>query len=393
MNIAHCVEFYPPSVGGMQEVVRQLSERMVRSGHAVTVFTSDLPARHGSHLNGVDIRSFPLSGNASLGIHGDTTDYITALKEGRFDVITFFAAQQWTTDAALPHLSAFAARKVFVPTGFSGLNKSVYAPYYAAMPAWMKQMDLNVFLSTTYQDADFARAHGVEKTTLIPNGAAAEEFEGIARYDIRQELALPPKDLLILHLGSYTGAKGQGEAMRIFLRSRRTKGHALALIGNGVHELGRSFGNDRNYFLLRWKARLTGRKILFLEWDRARTVAALQQSDLFLFPSLVECSPIVLFEAMAAGTPFLASNAGNAAEIAEWSDGGWILPGTRHPDGWEQVNITAGAQLLDVILADRARMQEKGRNGNSAWKERFTWQRITEQYLTAYASLIGKAHE
>ena len=42
MKILHTVEFYHPSVGGMQEVVKQLSERLVRLGHNVTVATSQL---------------------------------------------------------------------------------------------------------------------------------------------------------------------------------------------------------------------------------------------------------------------------------------------------------------------------------------------------------------
>jgi L-malate glycosyltransferase len=35
MKILHCVESYYPSIGGMQAVVRQLSERLVKMGHEV----------------------------------------------------------------------------------------------------------------------------------------------------------------------------------------------------------------------------------------------------------------------------------------------------------------------------------------------------------------------
>jgi len=46
MNILHCVESYYPSVGGMQEVVKQLSERLVKLGHAVKVATRNNPDRN-----------------------------------------------------------------------------------------------------------------------------------------------------------------------------------------------------------------------------------------------------------------------------------------------------------------------------------------------------------
>ena len=62
--------------------------------------------------------------------------------------------------------------------------------------------------------------------------------------------------------------------------------------------------------------------------DRVLTVNAFKQANLFLFPSLIECSPIVLFEAMASSTPFLVSDVGNSKEIVKWTGGGELLPTT-----------------------------------------------------------------
>ena len=42
MKILHTVELYHPSQGGMQEVVKQISERLVKLGHEVTVATTKL---------------------------------------------------------------------------------------------------------------------------------------------------------------------------------------------------------------------------------------------------------------------------------------------------------------------------------------------------------------
>jgi L-malate glycosyltransferase len=388
LNIAHCVEFYPPSLGGMQEVVKQLSERMVRAGHRVTVFTTQLPERKTDEINGVRIQAFNVSGNSVRGIVGDIGPYRQALIDGNFDVVTFFAAQQWTTDAMLPHLTELNAVKVFVPTGFSGLHVPMYADYYRHMPAWMKAMDVNVFLSDSYQDVVFAREHGVVDTVLIPNGAAEEEFDRPLQHDVRKEYGITKEDTLLVHIGSYTGAKGQWEAIQVFLAAERTKGATLMLIGNGMKEFKRLFHAKRWFVWPRLKAWLTKRRILFLELDRSRTVDALRQADLFFFPSQVECSPIVLFEAMAAGTPFLSSNAGNSAEIAQWSNGGWILPGTRTPQGIEKVDVQAGARMLDQLLKDRSVLKTHGGQGHEVWKARFTWSRITDEYLAQYRHLV-----
>ena len=55
MKILHTVEFYHPSIGGMQEVVKQLSERLVLLGHDVTVATTKMSERKESCINGVKI--------------------------------------------------------------------------------------------------------------------------------------------------------------------------------------------------------------------------------------------------------------------------------------------------------------------------------------------------
>lgn len=390
MRIAHCVEQYAPSVGGMQEVVRQLSERMVRAGHDVTVLTSSHPDRKSGSINGVHIIDFDVTGNAVRGMSGDVDRYITALREGGFDMVTLFAAQQWTTDALLPHLDELDAKKVFVPTGFSALRSPDYAGYYERMPEWLRAMDLSIFLSEHYQDAEFATEHGITKRVLIPNGAAEEEFEGPIRHDMRRELGLPDREVVITHIGSYTGMKGHLEAIRLFLTARRTRNSTLLLIGDGIHEAERHFHGWRRMMLRRWLGRLTGRRILFKELDRTRTVSALRQSDLFLFPSRIECSPIVLFESMAAGVPFLASDAGNSAEIAAWSSGGWILPCTHDPSGHSHVVPRAGARMLDRILGDQAAIRAAGERGHTAWKQRFTWQAIAERYMDEYARLVHK---
>ena len=72
MKILHTVEFYHPSVGGMQEVVRQISERLVALGHQVTVATTALPERTEKEINGVKIVEFKISGNAVRGMSGET---------------------------------------------------------------------------------------------------------------------------------------------------------------------------------------------------------------------------------------------------------------------------------------------------------------------------------
>src|SRR5688572_4849696 len=104
MKILHTVESYLPSRHGMQEVVMQLSENLAKLGHQVTIATSFNNQRASDVISNIPIVSFKVSGNAVLGMKGETSEYQEFLKNSDFDVITNFAAQQWATDLALPVL-------------------------------------------------------------------------------------------------------------------------------------------------------------------------------------------------------------------------------------------------------------------------------------------------
>ena len=392
MHILHTVEQYAPAVGGMAEVVRQLSERLVRLGHSVTVATGQLPERQQHVINGVHIREFPLAGNRAFGIRGDARAYENFLLQDDFDVIANFAAQQWATDLMLPLLGRIRAKKVFVPTGFSGLYAPQYATYFVHMRSWLKQYDMNVFLSDDYRDIRFARQHGVTNTLLIPNGAAADEFLPESAVDLRQQLGVPPEQVLVLHVGSHTGCKGHAETLRIFSKAR-LQNATLLLVGNAPPEdscqqkclrYGRAFNRSL------WR-RWDRKRIIVTSLSRAETVAAYKAADLFLFPSNIECSPIVLFECMAARTPFLTADVGNAAEIVRWSEAGLVLPPakTQQHYGLSHVHLRKSAQMLTELARDSARRADLAERGFAAWQARFTWESIARQYEALYLRLLA----
>ena len=121
MRILHCVEFYAPSVGGAQEVVRQISERLAARGHDVTVATPALPERTTDEINGVRLAEFDAYGNAVRGMTGEIDRYRRFVRDGGFDVVMAYAAQQWTSDALLDDAGDIESRLILAPCGFSAL--------------------------------------------------------------------------------------------------------------------------------------------------------------------------------------------------------------------------------------------------------------------------------
>ena len=387
MKILHTVELYLPSTGGMQEIVRQISERLVKRGHEVTVATTRLPGRSEAKVNGVNVAEFSVEGNLTRGLSGETEAYRNFLLDSDFDVVTNFAAQQWATDVMLPHLDLIK-RKVFVPQGFSGLYLPEYAGYFESMKSWMKKYDMNVFTSDDYRDINFARQFGVTNITLIPNGAGADEFLPEPGFDIRRALKIPSGHLLILHVGSHTGLKGHAEAVEIFRRARVRRA-TLLIVGNdfggGCAEQCERSNRDFNKSP---KRLLDGKRLIVAPLSREETVAAYKAADLFFFPSNVECSPLVLFECMASQTPFLTTDVGNAAEIIRWSGAGRLLPTQKDAAGYSKAEVEPAAEML-AALCERGEEREAMRAaGFAAWRERFTWEQIAESYESLYSELV-----
>jgi L-malate glycosyltransferase len=390
LNILHTVEQYYPSVGGMQEVVKQISERLVELGHEVTVATSYHKGRSELELNGVHIEQFNIKGRAIEKYEGKTNEYQDYLVNSKFDVVVNFAAQQWATDLMLPILDKITAKKVFVPTGFSALYNDAFKDYYQSMKAWMKQYDMNVFLSDDYRDINFARENGIENNILIPNGADEREFSKEYKIDIRTELGIPEDHFLILNVGSHTGIKGHKEAIQMF-KHTKLKNVALLIIANSFDGgCSKQCSRQNKRFNKSVLRQFDRKKLIVTSLSREDTVAAYQQADLFLFPSNIECSPIVLFECMASKTPFLTSDVGNSIEITKWSQSGLVLPTMKNNDDFSFVEIKKSIKMLEQLVKDESTRKDMAEKGYVAWSREFTWKRIAEKYETLYGDLINK---
>lgn len=393
MKILHTVESYLPLQHGMQEVVNQLSERLVALGHDVTIATSYHQERATDTINGVHIRQFKISGNMVNGYNAEEEElsrYRRFVQESSFDVVVSFAAQQWATDLLLDLLPELDCVKVFVPTGFSALYNPDYNNYFHRMKKWLTYYDMNIFLSNDYRDINFARESGVNNFTIIPNGADEDEFGDLDFTDVCQRYRIRATDFVILLVGSHTGIKGHREAIEIFKKTF-LRNAVLLIVGNEVNPSCYRRCR-RQYNLLRYNPwyKLLRKRLLLLNISRQETVKLFKRADLFLFPSNLECSPIVLFEAMAAKTPFITSDCGNAQEIISWSDAGLLLPTKEIVKGLVKVDIDASAEILKQLYRDTALRAKLSANGYSAWQEKFTWRKIALEYEKLYLQLIER---
>jgi L-malate glycosyltransferase len=398
LKILHTVESYFPSVSGAPEVVRQLSERMVKMGHDVTVATRKLPHRKSLNHNGVKIVEFDIqpinTHGASIvsGLKGETKKYQDFLRNGNFDVIMSYAAQQWSTDLMFGVLDEIKAKKVLVPCGYSALYDPAYRHYFQQLPKFLKKFDATVYHANNYRDIDFARTHKIKNTHVIPNGADENEFTDPLSPERKKHLIdkYGLTGLVIMTVANYTGEKGHEELLKVFKRLPVTQA-TLVSAGNPTPGVGSYDMFKAQRDRVNTNKKFAGKKIVMIDGsDHFEVHRLLKCADLFVFLSNIEYSPLVLFEAAAAGVPFVATNAGNSAEIAKWTGAGVIVKTHPLPNGRVAADYRNTLWKVTRLCYDPKRRLTLGNNGRKAWKEHYTWQKITGEYLKLYQSLIEK---
>lgn len=372
---------------------------MVRAGHDVTVATRKLPNRKFKTHNGVKIVEFNIRPTSNqgmstvTGLNGETKKYQDYLVSNNFDVIMTYAAQQWTTDLMLPILDKIKAKKVLVPCGYSALYDPAYEQYFKDLPKYLRQFDATVYLSDNYRDINFARQHKIKNSHLIPNGADESEFMKRSTKDerivIRSKYGI--KGLAIITVANYTGEKGHEELVKVFKRLPIPK---VTLISAGTPTPGIG-----SYDMFKTQAerintsqKFPGKKVIMIDGrDRKKVIQLLKSSDIFVFLSNIEASPLVLFEAAAAGLPFVATPAGNSSEIAKWLGSGVIVKAHQRPNGRVGADIRDSVLKISSLAYNSIKRKKLGKKGYETWQQKYTWKNLTNQYLNLYKDLVGDA--
>ena len=423
MKILICSDSYYPSIGGVQIVLQQIAERLVRRGNIITVATSKHKDRDSTNKNGVDIQEFEVSGNFNRGITGEVQRYCDYVLSQNYDILLMKAAQSWTFDALMNDLDKIKKRKVFIPCGFSGLYYPYYKSYYEKMPEVLRQFDHLIFYADNYRDINFAKEHNIINFTVIPNGASEIEFSVKHDPSFRDKLGINKDEILLLTVGTFTGGKGHFETASAFQLAEFDKPATLILNGNfpdkrakltkirlakeylkmGPRSMLKRMLNDFLTFTgikqierkKNWNdiakevnTNNNNKRIIITNLERDDLIQCFLNSDLFVFASNIEYSPLVLYESSAAGLPFISVPVGNSIEIAKWTKGGIICPASSDKNGRTTVDPIVLADKISSLLRNKALLKKLRNDGKSNWENKFTWDHISLEYEKV---LLGKS--
>jgi glycosyltransferase involved in cell wall biosynthesis len=216
------------------------------------------------------------------------------------------------------------------------------------------------------------------KTEVIANGFDLEEFrpDPAARLSLRRELGLPQEALLIGMAARFHPVKDHRNFVQAAERLRGVipKVH-FALCGLGV--------DLENTELSKWiaEAGLDAHcHLLGPREDLPRLFAAM---DIFTSPSLSEAFPSVVAEAMACGTPCVATSVGDSALVV--GESGRVVP-PGNPDALAQA-------WREMIEAGPSLRRQLGTTARLRVEQHFSLPRAVERYQAVYEKLASKTQQ
>ncbi len=126
---------------------------------------------------------------------------------------------------------------------------------------------------------------------------------------------------------------------------------------------------------------LHGRVTFLEQLSTEELVRQYNRAQLLVSPSLYEGFGLPAAEAMACGTPVVATTAGALREIV--GDG---VSGTLVPPG----EVEPLAEAIRTLLEDPERCRTMGEAGARQVRERFSWRRTAEETLALYEEVLAR---
>jgi len=211
-----------------------------------------------------------------------------------------------------------------------------------------------------------------DKVTTLPIGEDPEKYPRDRRDKIRRELGIDPDTKLLLYVGRFEKEKGIRE-LAAALEGLDRDDVSVVAVGHG--------GALRWWFLDRL-GELSHPAHAYWELDPIAVRRLQVAADLLVLPSHMEARPTVIYEAMAAGTPVLASNVGGIPEMIVDGETGVLVP----PHDARRLTIA-----LDSLLDDPAALREMGAAGLERLLDKeWTWTRHGERLHEVHRRVIDE---
>jgi D-inositol-3-phosphate glycosyltransferase len=223
------------------------------------------------------------------------------------------------------------------------------------------------------------------KVTIIPPGVDTCHFYPIPPDEAKEYVGIPKEDRMVLFVGRIEPLKGVDTLIRSMscLRIKEIERPAyLAVIGGDPNVPAEQMSAEMLRLQSLCEDLCMDRMVVFLgKREQDSLPYYYSAADVLVMPSHYESFGMVALEAMACGTPVVASQVGGLAFLIQ--DG---ITGFHVPDQDED----ALCDRLTRILGDSSLREKMGRAA-ADYARSYSWQKIAQQVNKTYEQLLEKA--
>ena len=378
---------YPPRVvGGLSRVVHDLSHRLIKDGHEVTVVTyKEGNVQDFEDDNGVKVyrvNNYMINPNnfidwimqLNFNLISKATEIIN--KEGPFDVIhahdwlVAYASKTLKDSFNIPIIATIHATE-------SGRNSGIHdeVQRYINDTEWMLTYEATeVIVNSNYMKSEIQRLFGLpyEKINVVPNGVNLNLYDGVERdYNFRRQYAAD-NEKIILYVGRLVYEKGVQNLIA-----------AMPKVLNGYHDSKLIIaGKGGMIDELRDEVRRLNieNKVYFTGYLNLEQVTKMYKcADVAVFPSTYEPFGVVALEGMLSGTPVVVSDIGGLNDIVQHRENGM-----KSYAG----NPNSIADSILELLYNPGLCVELSRAAKAKVKSQYNWTKIAQDTHFIYQKAI-----
>ncbi len=226
------------------------------------------------------------------------------------------------------------------------------------------------------------------KVSVVHNGIDLEAFQAADQPDLVRSLGINPDQRSVVFVGRITQQKGlpyllkaarelPSDVQLVLCAGAPDTQEILQVVTDLVTELRKLRDN-----------------VIWVEKHLSRTelIAVLSAATVFACPSIYEPLGIVNLEAMACGTPVVATATGGIPEVVSHNDTGLLVPIEQLSDGsgkpLDEAKFVADlAEALNKML-DHPQLEKFGLASRKRVEEHFSWNSIADQTIRVYREAI-----
>ncbi|MFH1509365.1 MAG: glycosyltransferase family 4 protein [bacterium] len=346
MNIGFFTDSYTPQIHGVVTSINLFRDALIKQGHNVYVFAPADP--EGKKLEEENVFRFastksivvpnipftiPISFKNASAIPKLELDLIHSHTPATMGLL----ADYYCYTKNLPHVYTY---HTYYPEYIKHyfLKGKVITPKMVAKYDKFYCNRTNHVIAPSAKLEKVLRSFGVEvPITVLPTGLELEKFADVDADNFRRKFKIDQKTKLLLYVGRVATEKNIEYLIKMFQTLVKNEPDSLlAIVGDGPGREG--------YEKLAKELGIAD-KVLFTGFiDREEVVQGFKAADLFLFASLTDTQGVVIFEAIASGTPVVMLKDEGLIDVVKEGVTGYTV------DGYEE---DMAKKVLEVLRDEK----------------------------------------